>query len=322
MIKRKGLFISLLLIIAMLALTACGSATAGGDNQGEKPAAGENVEEASITVKHELGEAVVPKNPERVVVFDFATLDILDAMGVDVVGLPKGNIPESLSKYKDDQYENLGSLKEPNFEKIYELAPDVIFISTRQLDLYDEFAEIAPTVYLTVDGSKYMESVRNNVQVIGEIFNKEDFVAEKLEDIEKAIKDLNEKVTAEGKNALVVLANDGNISAYGEGSRFGIIHADFGFIPVDPDIQVATHGNSITFEYILEKNPDYIFVIDRAATVGGSVSAEQIFDNDIVKQTDAYKNGKIVYLSSQEWYVVSGGLNSTMTMIEDVLSGL
>lgn len=46
-------------------------------------------------------------------------------------------------------------------------------------------------------------------------------------------------------------------------------------------------------------NPDYIFVIDRSATVGGSVTAKEIFDNEIVKETDDYKNGRIVYLTSQ-----------------------
>jgi len=323
MIKTKGLLVSLL-IIAMLALTACGSSTTAGDNNqtGEPAVNTEEVELAPVTVIHELGEAVVPRNPERVIVFDYATLDILDAMGVDVVGLPKGSIPEFLSKYNDDKYENLGSLKEPNFEKIYELKPDVIFISGRQADLYEDFAKIAPTVHLTVDGGNYMESVKSNVGVIGEIFNKEDAVAEQLKKIDSEIKALNEKVTAEGKNALVVLANDGNISAYGEGSRFGIIHSDFGFVPVDEKIQVTTHGNSISFEYILEKNPDYIFIVDRAATTGGSVSAKQIFDNDIVKQTEAYKNGKIVYLNSQVWYVASGGLTGTLTMVEDIQSGL
>ena len=106
------------------------------------------------------------------------------------------------------------------------------------------------------------------------------------------------------------------------GSRFGVIHNEFGFTPVDPDIEVVKHGQSITFEYILEKNPDYLFVIDRAATTGGNVTAEQIFDNDLIKQTEAYKNGRIVYLTFQIWYVASGGLQGTMIMIEDISSAL
>ena len=35
------------------------------------------------------------------------------------------------------------------------------------------------------------------------------------------------------------------------------------------------HGQSVSLEYILEQNPDYIFVIDRAAGYrGGSISSK------------------------------------------------
>lgn len=329
MIKKKGLFISILLIIAMLALTACNSSTKSGDgDQIEEPTVTENTEEikeidtAPVTVTHELGEAIVPRNPERVIVFDYATLDSLDVMGIEVIGLPKSNIPAFLEKFKDDKYEDVGTLFEPDFEKIYELKPDVIFVSGRQAEVYEELTKIAPTVYLTVDGSKYMDSVTENLTILGEIFNKQDVIKEELTKINDKMKELNEKVTTEGKNALVVLANDGNISAFGVDSRFGVVYSDFGFTPVDESIQVVNHGQSISFEYILEKNPDYILIVDRAATTGGSVSAEQLFNNHIVKQTEAYKNEKIIYLSSQEWYVASGGITGTLTMIQDLLSGL
>lgn len=331
MIKRKRLLPSLLLIVVMLSLAACSSAPAGNDNQPEDQNVGnvENVEDTEnanedtspVTVSHELGEVVVPKNPERVVVFDYATLDSLDSMGIEVIGLPKSSVPGFLDKFNDEKYENIGTLFEPDFEKIYELDPDVIFISGRQAEVYEDLAEIAPTVYLTVDGADYMGSVEKNLQTLGEIFNKQDVVHEELGKIAEKMDELNKKITADDKNALIVMANDGSISAYGEGSRFGIVHSNFGFVPVDENIEVANHGNSITFEYILEKNPDYILVIDRAAVAGGSVSAEQLFDNDILKQTEAYKSGNIIYLSSHEWYVASGGITGTMTMIEDVLSG-
>lgn len=116
------------------------------------------------------------------------------------------------------------------------------------------------------------------------------------------------------------MANDGNLSVYGPGSRFGLIHDEFGFAPVDEGIQVANHGQSVSFEYILEKDPDYIFVIDRAAVTGGSVSARQMFENEIIKETLAYKKGNIIYLNSEIWYVASGGLSGTFTMIEDIAS--
>lgn len=275
-----------------------------------------------LVVEHRLGEAKVKRNPERIIVFDYATLDTLDKMGIHVIGLPKSNIPSFLEKYKDDKYEDVGTLFEPNFEKIFELEPDVIFISGRQAEVYDELDKIAPTVFLEVDGSNYLDSVTRNLKIIGEIFEKEDFIEGELAKINEEMEKLHGKVKGSGSNALIVMANDGAISAYGEGSRFGVIHKEFGFEPVDKDIEVADHGQNISFEYILQQNPDYIFVIDRAATTGGSVTAEQVLDNEIIKRTDAYQKDRIVYLSSQIWYVLSGGLGGTKVMIEDVSAAL
>ena len=312
--KGKGFILLLILSIAIIGVTACSIETTD--------AADENSNIETITIDHPLGKAEVKKNPERIIVFDYATLDSLDLMGIDIIGLPKSTIPEYLSKYRDERYEDVGTLFEPDFEKIYELNPDVIFISDRQVEVYEELNEIAPTVYFQVDGGKYMESITNNLIILGNIFDKEEFVEEELSKINSAMAAIRDRVTEMGANALIVMANDGSISAFGKGSRFGIIHEEFGFTPVDPDIKVEKHGNSISFEYILEKNPDYVFVIDRAATTGGSTTAEQIFDNDIIKNTEAYKNGRIVYLTPQVWYVASGGLRGTYIMIEDIESSL
>ncbi|MGF7059441.1 siderophore ABC transporter substrate-binding protein [Brassicibacter mesophilus] len=322
MFKRKSLFTALLLMITILALTACGATQGTSNSEDNVKLQTKRTENSSMTIEHVLGKTVVNKNPEKVIVFDYATIDSLEKMGIEILGLPKSNVPKHLEKYNDDKYEDVGTLFEPNFEKIFELEPDVILVSARQAEVYDELAKIAPTVYLEVDGANYMESVIKNTQILGELFGKKDIVEKELSNVNETIEDLNKKVVDSGKNALIVMANDGSISAYGEGSRFGIIHKEFGFVPADKNIEASNHGNSITFEYILEKNPDYIFVIDRAAVAGGTVSAEQIFDNDIIKKTDAYKNDKIVYLSSQIWYVGSGGLTGTMTMIEDIQSGL
>jgi len=310
-IKRKGIVILFILAITILGLVGCSTADTGTSGLDES-------ENETITVSHPLGEVTVKKNPERIIVFDYATLDSLDEMGIEVLGLPKSNIPEYLNKFNDEKYEDVGTLFEPDFEKIYELNPDVIFISGRQLELYEELNEIAPTVFLQVDGAKYMESVTNNLKILGQLFDREEFVEEQLSGINSSINEIKEKVTEKGLNALVVMANDTSISAFGKGSRFGMVHEEFGFEPADPNLDVANHGNSITFEYILEKNPDYIFIIDRSATVGGNVTAKELFSNELMKETEAYKNGRIVYLTSQVWYVSSGGLQGTNIMIEDI----
>ena len=273
-----------------------------------------------IKITHKLGETEVTKNPSKVIVFDYGIADALNTLDVEIIGLPKSSLPSLLSKYEDSKYENVGSLKEPDMEKVYELKPDLIIMSGRLESYYEELNKIAPTIYLGVDNTDYLGSFKKNMETLGQIFDKEKEVKAQVAKVEEAIGKVNEK--AEGVNALIALANDNAFSVYGEGSRFGIIHKEFGIEAVDKTIESSTHGQKASFEYILDKNPDYLFVIDRAAVTGGNTSAKEMFDNEIIKKTDAYKNGNIVYLDADVWYTISGGIESTQKMVDEVLEAL
>ncbi|MBB4825099.1 iron complex transport system substrate-binding protein [Sporosarcina luteola] len=321
----KKFSITLLLAALMLVLAACGSKSdddKSSSNETNGSSTSEPAQEETVSVSHEYGDVEVPKNPEKVVVFDFGTLDTLDDLGVEVAGLPRANVPGYLSKYDDDKYKNLGSLKEPDFEALHALKPDVIFISGRQADMYDQFAEIAPTVYVGLDTANYMESFKHNAELMGQIFDKEDEVKAELEDIDKRIEAIKEKTTSLDSKGLIVLATEGKVSAYGPSSRFGLIHDVFGVKPADDKIEVSTHGQNITFEYILEKNPDILYVVDRDAAVGNGASAKDSIENDLVKKTKAYENGKIVYLNGEYWYLSGGGLISMKEMVSEIEAGL
>lgn len=273
---------------------------------------------ATVTINHELGETEVSVNPEKIVVFDFGSLDTLDKLGIEVVGVPQGNIPAYLEKYESSDFENVGTLKEPDFEKIAEIDPDLIIISGRQSTLYDQLAELGPTVYLAVDTSRYMESFKENLTIIGQIFDKEAEVEEAYAEIEQSIASLQEKTTNSEDEALILLVNDDSISAYGPNSRFGLIHDVFGVQAVDDSIESSTHGQNVSFEYVLEQDPDIIYVIDRTAAVDGNSSAQIIVENKLVQNTTAYQNDRIYYLDPDYWYLSGGGLVSVSEMVAEI----
>jgi len=112
------------------------------------------------------------------------------------------------------------------------------------------------------------------------------------------------------------------IEAYGAGSRFGLIHDLFGFTPVDEGIEVSTHGQSVSYEYIVEQDPEYIFVVDRGAVVGGESSAKQVVENELVEKTKAAQDDNIVYLDPDYWYLSGGGLVSVQEMVNEIEAGL
>lgn len=307
----------LIFCVAFLA-TACSSGTSSepATNGAQTSAPSEE-----LTIKHQLGEVKVQTNPEKVLVFDYGVLDSLDKLGVEVTGVVQGTLPKYLQKHKDSKYQNVGTLQEPDYEKIASMEPDLIVISGRQQAAYAELSKIAPTVYLAVDTTKYMDSFKENMTTLGKIFNKESEVAAELTKIEKAAADVKAKAETNKKNGLIILANEGAISAFGEGSRFGIIHDVLGVPAVDKSVKVGTHGQSITFEYIAEKNPDTLFVVDRGAvvtTATNKTTAKELVENELVKKTKAYQDGKIVYLDASYWYSSGGGLVSVSAMIDEV----
>jgi len=307
----------LLVILGLLifVLGACGTSD---DEQGSENNDSEEQSE-TVTIEHELGTTEIEKNPEKIVVFDFGILDSLDKLGIDVAGLPQAIVPSYLEKYDSDEYENVGSLKEPDFEKIAEIDPDLIIISSRQSDLYDQFKEITDnTIFLGVDATRYMDSFEENMHVLGEIFEKESEVEEELSSIETSINDLNERASNSDKESLIILANDDKISAYGPSSRFGLIHDVFGVKATDENIEASTHGKNVSFEYVKEQNPDILYVIDRGAAIGEESSAKAIVENKLVENTNAYKNDDIVYLDPEFWYLSGGGLISVEEMVEEI----
>ncbi|RNB57159.1 siderophore ABC transporter substrate-binding protein [Brevibacillus gelatini] len=318
---NKKLLMLFMAVLLAVFTAACGSNSAA-PSQTPEASNGAANESEEITVKHKLGEAKLKKNPQNVVVFDFGVLDSLDKLGIEVKGVAQASIPPYLEKFKDAKYTNIGSLKEPDFEKINAMKPEVIFISGRQQEAYEELNKIAPTIFMGVDTAKYMESFTENMKTLGTIFGKEAQVEEELAKINDSIKQLNEKATASGKNALIVLVNEGKLSAYGPGSRFGILHDVFGFAAVDKNIEVSTHGQSVSAEYVVEKNPDYLFVVDRGVingNEGASAAAKEAVENELMKNTKAFKNGNIIYLDANYWYLSGGGLVSTANMADEIL---
>src|SRR5690625_81445 len=314
-IVMKKFQLGFLMVLFAVFVVGCGA----NDNEEEN----ENTEAETVTVEHELGTSEVNKNPEKIVVFDMGSLDTLDKLGIEVTGVPQSSMPSYLDKYTGDEYENVGGLKEPDFEKIAEIDPDLIIISDRQSELYDQLEELSTTIHLGVDTENYMESFETNVHIIGEIFDKEAEVEEALSDIEATIEETKEIVDDSGKNGLIILANDDKISAYGPSSRFGLIHDVIGVPAVDEGIEVSTHGQNVSFEYVVEQDPDLLYVIDRGAAIGeGDSAAKTVVENPLMERTKAMQNDDIYYLSPDYWYLSGGGLISVEEMVKEIAESL
>lgn len=347
--KKNTLLILLLSVLTIVALASCTTATAEEtetiteaeeemtqEGVAEEETAEKTDEEAdsgTLVVTHKLGTVEIPANPTKVVSLDMAAIDTMTALGVeDALTGASDIIPTYLADAAADA-ENVGSMFEPDFEAIAELQPDLIFISARSVAVYEDLAEIAPIVYFDypgIDNPNIVDTVASNVGLLGEIFNKADEAAALVDELETAVADTSETVAAlENRDALMLIITGKEINAYGPEveSRYGYVFNIFNFNSTvsqeDLDLEANKHGQSISFEFIAEIDPDYIFVIDRGVVTGATdETASDTLDNAFVESTKAFQNDHIVYVSPEEWYLTVGGYNSLMTIVNELAAAV
>ena len=296
-----------------LALTACGGSTSPAPSAA--PA-------GTVSVTDATGQVVdVPTSPARVVVFDMSLLDSLDTLGVPVAGLPKQNVPEFLAEYRDARYADVGTLFEANLEAVNATDADLILVAGRSAELKDDLTPIAPTLDLTTDSSRLMADYERNARTLGTVFGKEAEVEKRLGELNTSITE-TKGLAADAGRGLIVLTSGTEATAYGPGSRFGIIHDVLGIAPAIPDVEAATHGEAISFELIAQTNPDRMFVVDRDAATGNPANAQQVLNNELVTGTAAWRNGDVTYLDPTRWYIANAGLSTLPASVEEIRASL
>ena len=271
-------------------------------------------------------EITVPYDPQRIAILDLAALDIIDNLGMGdrVVGMADTSI-DYLSDYAENsELTNLGTIKEADLEAVMECEPDVIFIGGRLSASYDALSEIAPVIYLSTDTEiGLVESVTKNATTIASLFGLESEIEEKTADFAERIEAL--QVIADGKTALVGMTTSGSFNLLGNDGRCSIIGVEIGFNNLTASNIDSAHGNESSFETVMAENPDYIFVLDRDSAIGteGAQLAQEIMENELVVDTDAYRNGNIIYLAHPAvWYTAEGGITALDLMLQDLENAL
>ena len=272
-----------------------------------------------LKVQHSRGETTVPAKPKKVLALDMASLDTLNTLGVEVAGVPTARFPDYLAKYGSDKYQKVGTLFEPDYEAVNAAEPDLIIVGGRSSAKYADLAKIAPTIDLTVDPKDFMGSVKRNVQLLGRIFDKQAEADAQLAKLETSMAALRQETAKAGKG-LLVLTTGGKMSAYGPGSRFGILHGEFGVVPAVEGLATTNHGQAVSAEFILKTNPNWLFVIDRdvVAGRGGDGAAKKVLDNELVAKTTTWTKGQVVYLDPVNWYLVGGGLTALQASVDQI----
>lgn len=296
------------ILAASIALSGCDDSTA------------QTASANTLNVEHAQGTTAVAPSPQKVIVLNPSTLDNMDALQIPVTGVPKNSthLPAFLAKYQGDAYLNAGTLFEPDYEAISNAKPDLIIAGGRAHDAYDKLSAIAPTVALDVDTKNFTQSLIQRVEQLGDIFGKQQQAKALTDAFTAKISALREK-SAHAGNAMVIMISGGKMSAYTPGSRFGFIFDQLGFKPAATFSEAGKHGNVVTAEFIMNTDPDWLFVLDRDSAIGRaeSESAQQVLDNALIHKTKAWQNKRIVYLDSASLYI-AGGIQSYTRLMDSI----
>lgn len=280
-----------------------------------------------LTVHHKLGRTLIETFPQRVVALDMNEVDFLDQLDIPIVGMPKDFIPHFLSTYKNaPDLKDTGAIVQPNLEGVYTSRPDLILMTSLQANHYKELSKIAPTIHFDVDYRdsqvEHIEVIKNHLITLGRIFNKEDLARQQASALDAKVEEVRRITLDRPEKALVVLHNKGAFSSFGVQSRYGFIFNALGVSPASPTLEAGLHGQPISSEFIQQANPDIIYLVDRTAVMEGrAVMSAESFGNPLLRQTNAWKNGRVIFADAEAWYITAASPTSLKIIIDDVIKG-
>lgn len=332
----KKILLFIMTFTMIFSLAACGNNSNTNTENTEISNVTEESKPKTITIQSlnankEMTDKEVPYDPERIAILDMPALDIVDALGVGdrIVGSAKVTI-EYLTDYNPDDSNgaitNLGTIKTADLEKVAACEPDIIFIGGRLSSVYTDLEAIAPVVYLGVDYEKgIVESTKENAKTIASIFGKEAEVDAMFADFQPRIDALHEVLN--GKNVLLGMYNSNALGLMDTEAQLNIIAKELGANNLSEtvgEVEKASHGEEASWETIITLNPEYMFILDRSTATGtadeGVLGVREVIENDLIKELDVYKNGKIVYFieHANVWYTSTGGVQALDTMLADL----
>lgn len=274
----------------------------------------------TLSITHSSGTTEVPASPSKAVVIDWSSLDTLQQLGVRVQGTPSSTPPQLLEAYREGDYIRAGSLFEPDLEVLRNARPDLIVLGRRAQPQYAEVSKFGPTIDVTPDPSDLLGSLKRNTRLLADIYGKQTEAEALLTRLDSSIDELR-TLAAEQGTGLLVLTTGGRMAAFGTGTRFGMIHDVFGMKQAVDNLQTGRHGHAVSFEFLLEADPDWLFVMDRDAAIGREgVAARQLMDNELVRATKAGSKGQIVYLDPVAWYLLdNSGLGVMQSSVDQLI---
>lgn len=219
------------------------------------------VTEETVTFVDSRGEKItIKKNPNRVIGLYASYLDLWYEAGGEIVGRLKSisNIPKAF-----ENAEEVGTMTQPNVEKILEMEPDLVILRQDmkgQGELIPLFENNnIPFIAISYDNFReYSYAMR----LFTAITDREDLYQEKVIKIKDKIDSILKEIPEEKEpSVLLMFATAKGVSVKLENSFVGDMLKDLGAKNIAYDAKLTDEEMQIfSMEKVLERDPDFILV--------------------------------------------------------------
>lgn len=277
----KNLTTILITIVMMATFSACTSNNTG-DSSGSKNETAQTGYPYTFTDSNG-NEVVIESEPKRIISVAPSITELVYALG-------KGDNLVGRTDYCDYPEEaktapSIGSLTDPNIEKIVELKPDIVIASTHFKDDVAKKLEDLGIKIVVINDSESIDGAYNSMNKVGEILNAKDKAEEVVNSNKKKIEEIKEKVKdAEAPKAYYVVGFGKNGDFTATGDTF--IAEMLGLAGGKNIAQDAT-GWAYSLEKLIENDPEYIIISKNYGM------KDEFMATDSYKELSAVKNNKV-----------------------------
>lgn len=247
------------------------------------------------TVQYLGKEYTVPAGIERIVItgalesLEDAVLLNVQPVGAMTVG---GSFPAILASITQKTVP-IGEQKQPNFEAILKLAPDIILGSDKfPAGTAAQLQKIAPTIPV----SHIATAGEANLLLLADLTGKQRLAEEILQKYHEQVKQIQAQLqeNVKRKKVIAVRFRAGNINIYPEDVFFNeILYKELGLV-VPAEIKAAKAQEILSLEKLSEMNPDVIFLQYAAGeNLAQPKGLQDLQQNAIWNNLQAVKNKQV-----------------------------
>ncbi len=273
-------------------------------------------------VQHLLGESCVPIKPQRIIVTDQESLEIVVALGFQPVGAVKANIVGSKARILAGRIENityLGKESQPNLEKMVQLQPDLILGLRINSQAYKLYSQIAPTVTFDFNHAAW----EKDLQLIAQALNRTEQANKLLFQYQNKIKQIQKLINNQLKHIDISVSRfyaGWNFTEFQTPQSFsGSILQEIGFaVPKQQQFlkEKDSDGTYVTIskESIELLDADILFV---ALDPGSEKNFNKYRNNPLWQTLNVVKTQRVYTVDSGHW--IFGSVLSANAILDDLL---